>query len=442
MKKLLSLVLALVLVLSLSVTAFAAGNYPDILYVDIGQIVWSGLIVERVEGEAGDAEILSEHLSGTLYAFDTSQVNGELKITIHYADGSETQFSVPQAETGKNLYTVIETNEGSWDTYNVPTVTNGTQNVTGKYAEGTDGGTIYKVDISWGSMAFTYTAASKGTWSVTNHVYEGGTEAGWSWADGANEITITNHSNAGISVIPAYTEDTGYAAVYMKFANTRLILPTADNGEDGAAGTATTGTITVTPKGVLSRGTNGKIGQITLTLGEQPTEVTSESELQEALLKGGNILLAKDLSITNMTIPANVTVNIDLNGIMFENLIIEDGANVTLTSTNSASWARIRGTTTLGNATITVGKGVWMSDTLYLNSKDAVFNYPADDSIVEDVRVTAKVAGCNTSQFVLPEGFAIHEDHSCGVVYSGEMETNEEYYLGRTTYGPPDGMLE
>jgi len=35
--------------------------------------------------------------------------------------------------------------------------------VTGTYVAGSAGGTVYSVDITWGSMAFTYTGASTGT---------------------------------------------------------------------------------------------------------------------------------------------------------------------------------------------------------------------------------------------------------------------------------------
>lgn len=63
---------------------------------------------------------------------------------------------------------------------------------------------IYKVDVAWEAMNFTYT---KGTekWDTTEHKYVaiGGSEGTWSKTD--NKITITNHSNAGINVGLGFT---------------------------------------------------------------------------------------------------------------------------------------------------------------------------------------------------------------------------------------------
>lgn len=144
--------------------------------------------------------------------------------------------------------------------------------VTANYVAGTDGGTVYGVDISWGSMVFTYTDSSKGTWNAQTHKYENAAEAAWTCDEGANVITVTNHSNAGIVVTPSYTKGENYEDANMTFDKTTLTLATADNGENGAAGTATNGTITVTASGTLTKddkttadgGTT--IGQITLTL--------------------------------------------------------------------------------------------------------------------------------------------------------------------------------
>ncbi len=310
MKKLLSLVLALTMVLSLSVTAFAAENYPDILYVDISRVIVTDKTIERVKGDAGDAEIVPELLSGYLYAFDMSQANDDLTITITYAGGGDEKLSVPQAEAGKNRYTFTGSNEGSWDTYNVPTVTNGTQNVTGKYAPATESNPVYKVDISWGSMAFTYTAASKGTWSTSSHIYEGAKDAAWSWAEGANEIKVTNHSNDDIAVTPSYTADSDYSAVSMNFSGS-LILATADNGKDDAAGTATNDTINVTPSGDLPKDTDGKIGQITLKL-EPLITISTAEDLADALAKDGAFKLDNDITMENNDRIKN-TIVLDLN---------------------------------------------------------------------------------------------------------------------------------
>ena len=143
------------------------------------------------------------------------------------------------------------------------------------------------MDISWGSMAFIYTDASRGTWNAETHRYEGAKAAAWSWADKANEITVTNHSNDGITVTPSYTAETAYSAATMSFDKTSLTLATADNGENGAAGTATNGTITVTPGGSVPAGTSGKIGQITLSIaGADDSPTGGETTDEKAVITG------------------------------------------------------------------------------------------------------------------------------------------------------------
>ena len=53
----------------------------------------------------------------------------------------------------------------------------------------------------------------------------------------------------------------------MEFSENDLTVGSADNGEDGGAGTAVKETITVTPSGTLPEGTENKeIGHITVTI--------------------------------------------------------------------------------------------------------------------------------------------------------------------------------
>lgn len=145
-----------------------------------------------------------------------------------------------------------------------------TANVTATYNAGNKASTIYKIDISWGSMSFTYNEASKGTWDPDDHVYKDVVTAGWSWDNNANVIEVTNHSNADINVTPSYTAATGYEAVTMGFSSASLLVDSADNGKGtNGAGTAETGTISVTPSGTLPEmESSAQIGTITLTIQE------------------------------------------------------------------------------------------------------------------------------------------------------------------------------
>lgn len=136
--------------------------------------------------------------------------------------------------------------------------------VKGTY-KGTAASTVYSVDISWAGLEFTYNGAYEGEWNPDTHSYDGATEAGW--AEGEGTITVTNHSNTDITAVPTYKASAGYESASMTFSTESLEVATADNGVDGEAGTAVTGTITVTPAGTLPENTtNAVIGTITITI--------------------------------------------------------------------------------------------------------------------------------------------------------------------------------
>ena len=324
MKKLLSLALALVMILSMSVTAFAASDAPSVLYIDVAGVADSEKTLAGVwlwvYANSGN-EVANEpmtHVSGTIYSYDISSITDPSKnasFALEYTDESmSARFHSTTFETGKNLFIATGDEAGTWSVYGAstmpsgPSVTNGSQNVTGKYVAGAESGTVYGMDISWGSMAFIYTDASRGTWNAETHRYEGAKAAAWSWADKANEITVTNHSNDGITVTPSYTAETAYSAATMSFDKTSLTLATADNGENGAAGTATNGTITVTPGGYVPAGTSGKIGQITLSIaGTDDSPAGGETTDEKAVITGVEVKVGGTTYKSGDT----VTVNAD-----------------------------------------------------------------------------------------------------------------------------------
>lgn len=55
----------------------------------------------------------------------------------------------------------------------------------------TDEKAVYKVDVTWTELTFTYTSPA---WNANTHVYEGG-----SWDKDSGTITVTNHSNWSIT---------------------------------------------------------------------------------------------------------------------------------------------------------------------------------------------------------------------------------------------------
>lgn len=156
--------------------------------------------------------------------------------------------------------------------------------VTGTYQAGSTSDKVYKVDIEWGAMAFTYTAAAQGSWNTTTHRYDS-TETAGKWtpdaADG-NKLTVTNHSNADVTATLSFTAEasiTGLGGVFQASDSdtedkSSLTLGSADNGTDGAAGTATSDSAYL----VLSGGELGsdaaadtKIGTVTVTINDTTT---------------------------------------------------------------------------------------------------------------------------------------------------------------------------
>lgn len=144
-------------------------------------------------------------------------------------------------------------------------------NVTATYVDGSSGGAggagtkVYNVDITWGDMAFTYTAEA-GIWDPTNHTYTGA--EGGAWAvdkEGGNTITVTNHSNADVTAVFNYAADTGFEGITGTFDNASLNLESAVGTTVEAAPKATT---SLSLDGALGSTTadNTKIGTITVTL--------------------------------------------------------------------------------------------------------------------------------------------------------------------------------
>lgn len=141
----------------------------------------------------------------------------------------------------------------------------GSAEVKGTYVAGGSAATVYSVDIAWGSMEFTYTDASVGTWNPDNHKYDGAEEAKWSCAKGADEIKVTNHSNADVTVNFSYAPESAYNGITGTFSNVTLHIGNAENTE---LSNAPSGSVTLGLKGALSseKTASTKIGTVTVTL--------------------------------------------------------------------------------------------------------------------------------------------------------------------------------
>lgn len=143
--------------------------------------------------------------------------------------------------------------------------------VKGTYNAGGTAATVYSVDITWGSMDFTYTDASTGTWNPATHQYDNISAAKWSCREGADKISVTNHSNAGITAQLGYEPVTGYTEISGSFSDnkgtaiTKLTLRSAVGTEPANAPSASA---VLGLNGVLSSDntTATAIGKVTVTL--------------------------------------------------------------------------------------------------------------------------------------------------------------------------------
>lgn len=141
--------------------------------------------------------------------------------------------------------------------------------VTATYVAGSSGGaggTVYSVDIAWGDMEFTYTAAA-GVWDPATHTITGADGGTWKVNnEGGNKITLTNHSNTGVTATFSYAAASGYEGISGSFDKTSLDLATAVGTEVSNAPKDSTA---LTLSGALDSATaaSTKIGTITVTLG-------------------------------------------------------------------------------------------------------------------------------------------------------------------------------
>lgn len=133
-------------------------------------------------------------------------------------------------------------------------------------SSGGAGGTVYSVDITWGDMAFTYTAEA-GIWDPANHTYTGAEGGAWTVdnKDGGNTITVTNHSNTDVTAAFSYAPAEGFTGISGSFDKDSLGLKSAVGTE---VANAPTGTAALTLTGALGSDTtaNTTIGTITVTL--------------------------------------------------------------------------------------------------------------------------------------------------------------------------------
>ncbi|MDO5425338.1 MAG: hypothetical protein Q4F41_16595 [Eubacteriales bacterium] len=132
--------------------------------------------------------------------------------------------------------------------------------------EATTTDTVYYVDVAWGSLEYFYHSGATRTWDTENLIFiETPGEAKWSCDEGADKITVTNHSNTGITASFTYTETNG-SGISGSFDKTLLSLDSPVEGSEQAQ--APSGEVQLSLNGTLSDETsaNTVVGEVTVSI--------------------------------------------------------------------------------------------------------------------------------------------------------------------------------
>ncbi|MDO5425341.1 MAG: hypothetical protein Q4F41_16610, partial [Eubacteriales bacterium] len=79
--------------------------------------------------------------------------------------------------------------------------------------------TCAEIEISVSAEAVVYQPGTTGTWNPHTHCYEGGTAGGWIYADGSNEVLLTNHSEQDVTLILSYQSLQEYGEITGSFTD-------------------------------------------------------------------------------------------------------------------------------------------------------------------------------------------------------------------------------
>lgn len=152
----------------------------------------------------------------------------------------------------------------------------------GVYEPVEEGETVYSVSITWGEMEYTYSQGAQGTWDPSTHTYRDSVASSWGWEEGSNQVSVTNHSNAGVEVLLAAATNGNVTGDFYDQSKGGQALPEDVLHLDTAVGTSVDEAPTEKVYYQITGGEiqeSGAIGSLTVTL--QGTGETGEEENEE-----------------------------------------------------------------------------------------------------------------------------------------------------------------
>ena len=126
--------------------------------------------------------------------------------------------------------------------------------------------TVYSVDITWGSLDFTYTSGDTQVWNPDTHKFEVTKGAPtWKCVSGADEIKVTNHSNAAITTTYEYTQKNS-SGISGSFDKSTADLAAATEGSSQDTAPSSTSKLTLSGGLPTTATTKTAIGSVTVSV--------------------------------------------------------------------------------------------------------------------------------------------------------------------------------